>query len=61
MKANPCEPVAQRKCGALGNSFGFAAPAASDKRAGLAFVIAANDRAGGSDREASFFERPDDE
>ena len=38
-----------------------AAPAASDKRAGLAFIIAANDRAGGGDREASFFERPDDE
>ena len=38
-----------------------AAPAASDKRAGLAFIIAANDRAGGGDREASFCERPDDE
>ena len=36
------------------------APAASNKRAGLAFIIAANDRAGG-DREDSFFERPNDE
>ena len=37
------------------------APAASKKRAGLAFSIAANDRVGGGDREASFFERPDGE
>ena len=37
------------------------APAASNKRAELDFIIAANDRAGGGDREASFFERPDGE
>ncbi len=37
------------------------APAASEKRAALAFAIAANDRTGGGDREASFFERPDSE
>lgn len=38
-----------------------AAPAASNQRADLVFSIAANDRAGGGDREASFFERPDGE
>jgi len=38
-----------------------AAPAASDQRTGLAFLIAANDSAGGSDSEASFFERPEGE